>query len=182
MTQEIKNPEELDQVTSIVMYYFVSALNGVLGKTHLQKLIFLTDLLASKRFGQPITKMKYVRYTHGPYSKDLDSYIEKLVSSGLIEQRQFPMFSNPEHYYSRFYQKQIVDSKDFLVQAVGAEKMLLVDEVSQSYGNKSLQQVLDFVYSLEEVKDADFDSPIKMAQEQNTSSKNEEDDEENNPF
>ncbi len=165
MPDEAQTQNELDKVTSIVMYYFVSALNGVLGKTHLQKLMFLVDLLASKKFGQPITKMNYVRYTHGPYSRDLNSYIEKLVSSELIEERQFPMISNPDNHYSRFYRKQIVDAKDYLVKEIGAEKVLLVDEVAQSYGNKSLQEVLDFVYSLEEVKGAGFTSPIKMAQE-----------------
>jgi len=165
MLNEAQNLHELDKVTSLVMYYFVSVLNGVLGKTHLQKLMFLADLLASKKFGEPITKMKYIRYAHGPYSRDLNSYIEKLVSSDLIEERQFPIISNPINHYSRFYRKQIVEAKDYLVKEIGAEKMLLVDEVSQSYGNKSLQEILDFVYSLEEVTRANFDSPIKLAQE-----------------
>lgn len=155
---------ELDKTTSVVMYYFVSALNGVLGRTHLQKLMFLADLLASKKFKEPITKMNYVRYTHGPYSKDLNAYIQKLTSTELIEERQFPMMSNPERRYSRFYIRRMVDAKGLLIKEIGAEKMLLLDEVAQSYGNKSLQQVLDFVYSLEEVKNADMESPIKMAQ------------------
>ena len=180
MSGQVQTQNELDKVTSIVMYYFVSALNGVLGRTHLQKLMFLTDLLASKKFGEPITKMNYVRYTHGPYSRDLDSYIQKLVSSDLIEERAFPMLSNPANTYSRFYLKQVVDAKDYLIKEIGAEKMLMVDEVAQSYGNKSLQEVLDFVYSLEEVKDADFDSPIKMAQE--ITSETPEEEAENSPF
>lgn len=160
-----RETSQLDKVTSAVMYYFISSLNGVLGRTHLQKLLFLSDLLASRKFGQPITKMKYVRYTHGPYSKSLDDYIEGLTSSELIEERRFPILTGPEKYYSRFYQNKMSNVKDFLVQNIGPEKMLLVDEVSQSYGNKSLQDVLSFVYSLEEVKNVKFDSPIKMAQE-----------------
>lgn len=156
---------ELDKITSVVMYYFVSELNGVLGKTHLQKLMFLADLLASKKFKEPITKMSYVRYTHGPYSRDLNAYIQRLTSTELIEERQFPMISNPMNHYSRFYVKKLVDAKSLLIKEIGADKMLLLDEVAQSYGNKSLQQVLDFVYSLEEVKTAGMDSPIKMAQE-----------------
>jgi len=156
---------ELDKVTSGVMIYFVSYLNGVLGKTHLQKLLFLTDLLASKKFNEPITKMKYIRYTHGPYSRSLNDYIDNLVSNELIEERQFPMMSNPDRHYSRFYEKKKTNVKDFLIENVGPEKMLLIDEVAQSYGNKSLQEVLDFVYSLEEVKEANFDSPISLAKD-----------------
>ncbi len=163
MPDDTPKQKQMDRITALIMYYFVTALNGVLGKTHLQKLMFLTDLLASKRFGEPISKMSYVRYTHGPYSRDLDTYIEKLVKSELVEERKFPMFNNPENYYYRFYRSKVFDAKDYLVQNIGAEKMLLIDEVAQSYGNKSLQEVLDFVYGLEEVKDATFESPIELA-------------------
>lgn len=170
-------PVKLDKITSAIMYYLVSSLDGVLGKTHLQKLLFLTDLLASKKYGEPLTKMNYIRYTHGPYSNDLNDYIKDLISSNLVEERQFPMMSNPKKHYSRFHCKRMINAKDFIIKKIGADKMLLINEVVQSYGNKSLQEVLDFVYSLEEVANADFKSPIKLAQEiKPKASSNEEDD------
>lgn len=155
----------IDSVTQMIMYYFISRLNGVLGHTHLQKLLFLTDLLATQRFDEPITKMNYVRYNHGPYSKNLNDYIQKLVSSELVVEKRFSFYNNPDSSYYRLYDAKKADIKTQLYKTIGPEKTLLVDEVVQSYGNKSLQQVLDFVYSLEEVKDAKFDSPIRMIKE-----------------
>ncbi|MCR4330221.1 MAG: Panacea domain-containing protein [Candidatus Roizmanbacteria bacterium] len=165
MVKKNTTKTKMDKTTSGIIIYLISSLNGVLGKTHLQKLIFLADLLASKKFNKPITKMKYIRYTHGPYSQSLGEYVKCLVSGNFIEERRFPFISNPNKRYSRFYDKKKTDVKNFLVESIGAEKMLLIDEIVQSYGNKSLQQVLDFVYSLEEVKDAKFDSPIKLAKD-----------------
>lgn len=156
---------ELDKTTSALMYFFIWSLNGVLGKTHLQKLMFLSDLLASKKFKTPISKMNYIRYTHGPYCRDFDSYIEKLTKDKLIEERVLPMFSDPSKTYSRFYINNTmnINIKKHILSMLGQDKAMLLDEVVQSYGNKSLQEVLDFVYSLEEVKDAQFESPIDMA-------------------
>lgn len=154
---------QADKVTSAIMYYMISSLNGVLGKTHLQKLLFLSDLLSSKKFGEPVTNMKYIRYTHGPYSKDLDEYILTLTSKDLIEEKQFPMLSDLSKHYSRFYVRKIIKIKDYISEKIGPDRMLLVDEVVQSYGNKSLQEVLDFVYGLEEVSGAQFESPITIA-------------------
>jgi len=153
-----------DKVTSALMYYFIYSLNGVLGKTHLQKLMFLSDLLASKKFNGPISKMKYVRYTHGPYSWALDDYINGLKEKEYIEQREFPITTDPRKSYSRFYLNKKVDVKTFLLTKLGAAKMLLIDEIVQSYGNKSLQEVLDIVYSLEEVKRTKHETPIQLAQ------------------
>jgi len=126
----------IDSVTQMIMYYFISRLNGVLGHTHLQKLLFLTDLLATQRFGEPITKMNYVRYSHGPYSKNLNDYIQKLVTSELISEKSFPYYKDPQTSYYRLYDLKKADIKTQLVKTIGAEKTLLVDEVVQSYGNK----------------------------------------------
>lgn len=153
----------LDKTTLLIMYYYVQSLNGVLGRTHLQKLLFLTDLLSSKKFGLPISKLKYIKYTHGPYSRNLNDYIEELEKKQLVIEKKFQITIDPRQYYSRFHVNKQYNSKDRIIKELGLEKVMLLDEVVQSYGNKSLQEVLNFVYSLEEVDGASFASPIELA-------------------
>ena len=40
---------------------------------------------------------------------------------------------------------------------------MLLDEIADSYGNASLQEVLDVVYGLETVKKSELRKPLEMA-------------------
>jgi hypothetical protein len=149
-----QNKKPLDRTTQIVVLYLISRLDGVLGKTHLQKMLFLSDLMSVKKFKEQLTAFAYKKHLFGPFCNEVDQYIESLKSNGLIEERKIPLLSNPEQTYSRYYLKKQVSgaAKTVLAKEIGPDKIILVDEIIDSFGNMSLQDLLDIVYDLQLVK------------------------------
>lgn len=158
-----KKEVALDKTTLVVILYLIERLNGVLGKTHLQKILFLSDLLSVKKFKEPITKLQFAKYHYGPFSDEVDGYIEHLERKGVVESRKFPLLSRDGQSYFRFYFKGKDTLRKILSQILAPEKIVLLDEIISSYGNASLQEVLDVVYSLETVQRSTSQTPLEMA-------------------
>lgn len=166
--------QALDKNTSAVIFYLISRLDGVLGKTHLQKLLFLSDLLSVKKLKEPITSLEFIRYKHGPFAQTVDVYTADLVNKGLIDAREFPLSSKPGKTYTRYHlKKPMPQAKEALLGLIGAEKLMVVDGVADSYGNLSLQNLLDIIYGLEIVKDAKQNSLLVLAKTDNPDTKDE---------
>lgn len=155
--------KSLDKTTLSIIYYFISSLNGVLGKTHLQKLLFLSDLMSTKKFGEGVTKIDYKRYLHGPYSPQVDSYTGELISKNMIEAREFAFNSDPDKKYIRYYVSQSFPIKQNLMDSLGADKFVILDDVVKSFGNMSLNSLLDIIYDLQIVKKSEMDEPLDIA-------------------
>lgn len=165
MPEDTQNEKNIDKNTLLIILYFVQRLNGVLGKTHLQKLLFLTDLLSTKKFKKQITVMDYKKCHYGPFSSGLGSYTDELEKKGLIEAKEFPFLSDPFRKYTRYYLKKQITIKPVLVKRIGEAKTMLIDEVINSYGNMSLQEVLDIIYQLQIVRDTKPNKPLDIAKE-----------------
>lgn len=161
---EKKQQSILDKKTLAIILYFIEKLNGALGKTHLQKMLFLTDLIYSKKFKKQLTALDYKKYTYGPYAEAVNDYTDLLVSKNLIEQRSFPFSSDPEKKYTRFYSSSKTSVKKLLAHLINDEEFVLLEEIIDSYGNMSLHDVLDIVYQLELVKTSEKNTPLDFAQ------------------
>lgn len=155
--------KKLNNTTLYVIFYLIQQLNGVLGKTHLQKLLFLGDLLSMKKFKEQITPLQYRRHYYGPYSSEVQDYTRCLERKGFIEIKELPL--DGSNKYVRFYSKKEVNVKPKILEKIGPEKTLLLDEVIHSFGNISLQEVIDIVYNLEIVKNTPPSSPLDFAKE-----------------
>lgn len=161
MKKTVKKQASLDKITLAIILYFISRLDGILGKTHLQKLLFLTDLLAMKKFKEQITALEYKRYLHGPYSSKVEEYTNHLSGRGYIESKEFPL-SMGNSTYTRYYSKKRIPIKEKLLKEMGPDKFVIVDEVVDSFGNISLQNLLDIVYSIPSVKESKMDDSLDM--------------------
>lgn len=159
-----QSKENFDKNTVAIIYYLIEHLDGVLGKTHLQKMLFLIDLLSTKKFKEPLTKLNFQRYHYGPYSEEVNNYISRLETKEQIIVKVLPFSDNEDKTYTRYYYNNKGSIKNYLYKELGAEKVMLIDEIINSFGNKSLQEVLDVVYSLETIKKADLCKPLEMAQ------------------
>lgn len=157
----------LNKTTLTIILYFIEKLNGVLGKTHLSKLLFLTELLSIKKFKEPLTDLEFVKYHYGPYSDRINEYLQNLKEKEYIEIREIP-FTNEPKVYTRYYSNKKVPINKFIFEALDgdSEKKILLDEIISSYGNISLQQLLDIVYSIGIVKNAKhLDTILEKAKE-----------------
>lgn len=170
--------QSLDKNTLLVVLYLIERLNGVLGKTHLQKILFLTDLIATKKTNKQITVLDYKKYHYGPFSAELQEYTKELETKGLITEKEFPFASDASKKYTRYYFTQDGRSaKPALLKSLGNEKLMIVDEIVSSYGNMNLQEVLDIVYKLQIMEKTEKNKPLDMANdtEQTIEEKEQED-------
>jgi uncharacterized protein YwgA len=170
--------KKLDKNTLLLVLYLIERLNGILGKTHLQKILFLTDLIATKKINTQITVLDYKKYHFGPFSVELQEYTKELETKGLITEKEFPFASDASKKYTRYYFKQDGRSaKPTLLKNLGNEKLMIVDEIVGSYGNMSLQEVLDIVYNLQIMEKTPKNKPLDIAKEnENTAEEKEQED------
>lgn len=154
---------ELDKTTLAIVLYFISRLDGVLGKTHLQKLLFLTDLISSKKFKEQLTAVRFQRYNYGPYSAEVKTYTKALEDAGRIVEREFEFSNDASKKYTRYYLSKPVPIKEYLIKTIGPEKFLVLDSVVDSYGNMGLQELLDIVYSLPIMEKAKMNELLDVA-------------------
>lgn len=155
---------KLDRVTLAVVFYLIEKLDGVLGKTHLQKMLFLSDLIFTKKYNGPLTKLQFEKYHYGPFSVEVNDYVDSLKKRNFISSKEMFFNDDSGKTYTRFYKKKGGSVKSFLLKEIGADKLVSLDEVIDSFGNASLQQVLDVVYSLQMVKDSELKKPLDMAE------------------
>lgn len=161
MSQETK--KQFDKNTLVIILYLIERLSGVLGKTHLQKMLFLIDLLSTKKFKKPLTCLEFQKCHYGPFSGEINDYIEHLESKGFITIKELPFTNNGDKTYTRYYFNNKGTIKKLLQQKLGAENTMLLDDIINSYGNVSLQEILDVVYRLETVKKSELSKPLEMA-------------------
>ena len=64
--------------------------------------------------------------------------------------------------YTRYYLKKNIPIKEKLLKSLGSKKLLVVDEIADSFGNLSLQNLLDIVYNLPIVKNSKMDSLLDI--------------------
>lgn len=73
-----------EDVTPAVLRFLVSHLSGRLGRTHLLKLVYLSDLEARRYLGHPISRLQYTWHHHGPFDKAFYEYVEQLKREGSV--------------------------------------------------------------------------------------------------
>ncbi len=173
----MESQKKFDKNTLAIIFYLIHRLDGILGKTHLQKLLFLVDLFAIRKLEQQITVMKYKRYLHGPYSSILDEYTNHLSELGHIEAKEFPYNRGKKpKIYTRYYSKKNISIREELLNLIGADKLLIVDEVADSFGNISLQKLLDIVYNLPIMKNSEINDILDFTKKIGKPTNNEEED------
>ena len=129
------------------IYYLVQHLGDKLNRTKLVKLLFLMDETAKRKFGKTITGITYTYLLYGPYSDDIPFSVKEMDG---YEIKETP---NPEGFgYSytvcdapRIDPTEILDEKEIKV----------LDDIIKDHGYESLRKMLDYVYQMDCVKNAD---------------------------
>src|SRR5947207_7601192 len=80
--------EKLQQV----ILYFLEHINNVhLGRTKLMKLLYFVDFDHAEKYGRPVTGAVYRKLPHGPYPKDAEKLIARMVKTGLVKEVKVPV-------------------------------------------------------------------------------------------
>jgi len=129
-------------VRSIVLY-LIARYCRVAGKgitrTRLMKLLFLVDYMYWKRCGRKLTNLEWRMYLFGPFSREVLGILDELEDGGKAVVKEI---ERGVYLYKAY------EEPANLSEAVKS----LVDEVVEKFGKLSLDELLNYVYSLDEVK------------------------------
>jgi len=127
-----------DIVLYTISRYVAIAGRGI-GRVRLMKLLFLADYIYKKRFNKKLTNVKWIMWLFGPFSKDILNVLDELEVKGKVIIEDVDGIGI---FYSTYESVRLDD-----------EVKNIIDEVIREYGVKSLEQLLQDVYSLREVKE-----------------------------
>ncbi|WP_022671339.1 Panacea domain-containing protein [Hippea alviniae] len=131
---------------------------GNIPKTKLVKLLFLADRKFSKENegNSNITGFRYIRYFYGPYTSEIEDVIGSLSIKGLIRYFRHITLSGNEAYLIG------KSDKEVSFKHLNEDEKKALDEIVENFGNKSLSEILDEVYSFDEVEKAGFGEEITI--------------------
>lgn len=134
--------------TYAAMLYIIQ-LSSKIGRTRLVKMLFLSDYNAKEVLGHTITDLSYKRYHYGPYSEDIISALKKMGGYE-IKEKTFR-----SRHGGRGYSYVEGDNPRIDTSSLNSREKEVIEEVVNNYMNKSLDELLEDVYSLDEVDNAD---------------------------
>ncbi|MBI5307409.1 MAG: DUF4065 domain-containing protein [Planctomycetes bacterium] len=126
-----------------IIKFVVERLSGKLGRTHLIKLIYLTDYHSRRLFGQPVSTLNYYWDDHGPFDKEYYACIRKLDKSYISEETVY----FPSHKKGYVFHDMLKRMKyDNLCE----QEFYILEYVIRNYSQVRLQILLeDVVYKTE---------------------------------
>ena len=147
---KIGDVENIDNLKEILVA-LMSKLASAKYKTELIKLCFILDYKycqTSHKESGPTT-VKYVKYNYGPYSDSFVEAFELLKREGVILEVGLPFGEGFE----------LVKPLDI---NISSDILKLLENVVAEYGNRSLREMKEFIYGLEEFKNTEFGKPIVL--------------------
>lgn len=135
----------------------LAAAEGEVGRTRLVKLLFLADLQARSELGHSISGVDYSYHYYGPYADPIIDAVEELARRGEVVTSRRPL---PNGSYFTGYSVHRPPANGAC--GLAPDEQLIVDEVVDRWGDRSLQELLAHVYSLPTMRAATPGRPIDL--------------------
>jgi len=139
--------------------YIVSRLEPV-SITKISKIVFLIDYFHAKRYGKQYTRYIYHQYFLGPFDSNIykDLQYSELAGNIMVSTKSF---CEDGKIVKKIHFLYIGDNNIFLDEDIKT----IADEVISQFKEKNIDEILEYIFSLEEVKNAEFSDIIKMTNE-----------------
>ena len=123
-------------------------------KTKLVKILYLIEKAFFEKYHKPLFGLKFKSYFYGPYSKEIDEALEELRNLGFIGIQNEESLLTGRNYYVI----QLFAAPNF--EALSNEEREFIASLTRNYVEKSLDDILEEVYSTEEYKRTPFGEEI----------------------
>ena len=131
---------ELNYHQQLILFVF-SKQHRIIGKTRLQKLVFLMD---NEILGEPI--FHYEPYKFGPYSAKLIAAMDELMELGLIKEK-FNEYSDPDIYVTEYEISAIgLEKANQMITKINPVKLEKIEEMVHEHGYQEIDSILHHVY------------------------------------
>jgi len=144
----VKDIEKLKKVLS----YLISHLDSAKYKTELIKLSFILDYKYCKTFNSKdnATTVEYVKYNYGPYAESFVEAFEQLKNEGILVEVGLPFGTG------------FTVAKKITTHDLDDNIKKIINDVVKEYGKKSLREMKNFIYELDEFKRTEFGKSIVL--------------------
>lgn len=127
----------------------------IFSKTKLVKLLYLLDVVKSRRRIRKFSGVEYRSYYYGPFSEDIEDSILLLKSLGHISVDECRSLSGNSYYHIKLNQL-----PDFGY--LSDEDKRDIKKILSPLTDRELNDVLDITYNTKEYKDAPFGEVISL--------------------
>lgn len=118
-----------------VILFFLERINNVhLGRTKLMKLLYFVDFDHLEKYGRPVTGAVYRKLPHGPYPKDADKLVKRMVAKGLVKEVKVPVGDYAQH-------RLITLGAKFDAGAFTGTEMQTLDKVATDWADATAAQI-----------------------------------------
>ena len=125
-------------------------------KAKLVKILYLIERFYFGKYNKPLLGLKFKSYFYGPYTDEIDKALASLRDSGFIGMRYEESFYSGRNYYAI----QLLSVPNF-GELTGEEREEIANFI-KNYVDKSLDDILEEVYSTEEYKKTPFGEEIRF--------------------
>jgi len=130
----------------LITRYYRATGKGI-GRARLMKLAFLVDYLYWKCFGRRLLDVKWVKHLFGPFSKDVLDALDELEREGIVGVVEIDKGIT---LYTALHNNV----------KLSEEAKKIVDEVVERFGKLGIEELLNYVYNLDEVRGMDMGEEI----------------------
>jgi len=135
--------EKYNKQRNLILYTISKFGQKGISKIKLMKLLFLIDRELAYRGKDPLFTWKIWKY--GPLSFDALDIIDELIVEGYVQVKEWTEKGRKRKAYTT--------TMRFLPATLDRDVVSIVDEVVSKWRNKPLDELLSYIYNLEEVKD-----------------------------
>jgi len=140
-----------------IIFNIVKQLPHNITRTKLVKLLYLIDLYYARVKNRSLTGLTYRSYYFGPYSGEIINAINQLKGYE-IEEYSNTSLDGREYYLYR----PGMNPRWEVPPALEYEEEKVIDQVISEHGNKSLDEILRYVYNTEPYKNCKKGRPIVL--------------------
>ncbi|UCH00855.1 MAG: SocA family protein [Deltaproteobacteria bacterium] len=140
-----------------IIFSIVKRLPHNITRTKLVKLLYLIDLYYARVKSRSLTGLTYRSYYFGPYSGEIINAINQLKGYE-IEEYSNTSLDGREYYLYR----PGMNPRWEVPPALEYEEERVIDQVVSEHGNKSLDEILRYVYNTEPYKNCKKGRPIVL--------------------
>ncbi len=148
--------KKIERISEILSFMLHLMRNGeVFSKTKLVKLVYLLDVVKSRRGTPKFSGVEYSSHYYGPFSDDIEDSISFLTSLGHVTINEHTSFNGNPYYHIKLKQ---LPNFGYLTDQ---EKMDIKEIVSPLI-NRGLNEILEITYNTKEYKNASLGEVIAL--------------------
>lgn len=148
-----RKTERISEILSFILHLMK---NGeVFSKTKLVKLLYLLDVVKSRRGIPKFSGVEYSSHYYGPFSDDIEESISLLTSLGHIKMDERTSLSGDPYYHIKLKQLPIFG-------CLTDREKLDIKEIISPLINRDLNEILEITYHTKEYKESSLGEVIAL--------------------